>query len=360
MSYWTFVSAFRFLVGVSLAVPLAAQQGRLHPFLAAGKWGYIDSSGRVAIAPSYDKADDFFGGLAVVRIGPASFLVDEHGNTRPVPFEIGRGYFSDGLMVVGSPSDPGRWGFVSRDLTVAIPLEFDAAESFSEGVAAVKRGGKWFYIGPDGKRTIPGDFDEARYFSEGFAPVRLGPRYGFIDHLGHFLVEPRFDEIDDYGFQGGLAAVRVGAVWGYFATNGQMWIEARFRRAGRFSEGVAPVEVGFLWGFVDGTGRLVIEPKYLYADRFECGLAAVEDQATRKTGFIDHSGAMRIGPYFTRRGGFSGDGLAWVGLPHTEAPAVRSARLLAAGPGTDGEAWGYIDRHGAIVWSTRARKLVGR
>ncbi len=55
---------------------------------------------------------------------------------------------------------------------VVIQPQFDAADSFSEGLAQVKIGNKWGYIDKTGKLVIPPQFDEANAFSAGLALVK--------------------------------------------------------------------------------------------------------------------------------------------------------------------------------------------
>ena len=46
------------------------------------KWGYIDSAGEVVIQPGYDDAGEFRGGAALVWIGSEYFLIDREARTR--------------------------------------------------------------------------------------------------------------------------------------------------------------------------------------------------------------------------------------------------------------------------------------
>ena len=45
-----------------------------------GRFGYVDDKGRVAIAPQFDEAHNFFRGAARVRIGQDWFQIDNAGN----------------------------------------------------------------------------------------------------------------------------------------------------------------------------------------------------------------------------------------------------------------------------------------
>jgi hypothetical protein len=77
-------------------------------------------------------------------------------------------------------------GFIDKTGKVVIEPQFDGAESFSEGLAAVKvggvngNGGKYGYIDRMGKFAIALQFDEAASFSEGLAAVKVGNKWGYI------------------------------------------------------------------------------------------------------------------------------------------------------------------------------------
>ena len=55
---------------------------------------------------------------------------------------------------------------------IVIPYQFDEAENFSEGLAAVQLNQKSGYIDKTGKIVIPLSFDHACNFSDGLASVR--------------------------------------------------------------------------------------------------------------------------------------------------------------------------------------------
>jgi hypothetical protein len=109
-------------------------------------------------------------------------------------------------------------GFVTTSKTgqIVINPQFDAADAFSEGLAAVRIGddktGKWGFIDETGKYVVNPQFDFAYSFAEGLARVRTGDsvsgKWGYIDKTGKYVVNPQFDAADV--FVGGLAAVRIG------------------------------------------------------------------------------------------------------------------------------------------------------
>ena len=68
-----------------------------------------------------------------------------------------------GLSLVGK-SD--KHGFVDKNGKLVVPLIYDEAMTFSEGMAAVKQDGKWGYLDSTGKIVIPLKYADAMSFYE--------------------------------------------------------------------------------------------------------------------------------------------------------------------------------------------------
>jgi hypothetical protein len=60
------------------------------------------------------------------------------------------------------------WGYATPDKTIIINPEYQEAQLFYEGFAAVKKGGKFGYINKEGKVVIPFKFFTAKPFQFGF------------------------------------------------------------------------------------------------------------------------------------------------------------------------------------------------
>jgi len=110
------------LIGFIGAEP-SVSRGRLYPVVLDGKWGYMNSSGNIAIGPRFDFAFGFTAGLAAVSLGAGS---------------------------PGAGSPGGRWGYIDKAGKVAVPVDFDSAGPFSEELAPVQRGGMWRFIDTTG------------------------------------------------------------------------------------------------------------------------------------------------------------------------------------------------------------------
>ena len=169
-----------------------------------GRWGYADASGKMQINPQFDRADAFSEGLAAVKLGggPGPYAPYPYYDPRPyAPFHGGGrfGYidtngklvinpqFEDAGMFSGglAPVKMGRWGFVDKSGKVVINPQFDRALPFSEGLAAVKSGKLWGFVDKSGKLAINPQFEEAGSFVKNLAPVKQGKKWGFIDPPGN-------------------------------------------------------------------------------------------------------------------------------------------------------------------------------
>jgi len=102
------------------------QEG-LARFTRAGKVGFFDRRGKVAIEPQYTWAMPFSEGRAAVCEGCTERQEGEHRSVQG-----------------------GRWGFIDRRGRLVIPLKFDEAASFTKGRARVRLGGRPRYILLDG------------------------------------------------------------------------------------------------------------------------------------------------------------------------------------------------------------------
>ena len=200
-------------------------------------------------------------------------------------------------------SSDGKWGYQDKTGTYVIPPQYDRAEDFFEGLAAVGLREKFGYIDPTGRVVIPLQFAHASSFSDGLALVYttwginllgemegvwLFARAGYIDHTGKFVIKPRLVE-NARDFSQGLAAFEPGpsswgsAKWGYLDKTGKWAIKPQFDIAGSFSEGLAPVAVYLdkksgnreKWGYIDQAGKLQIPAEFDGAAAFQHGVARV-------------------------------------------------------------------------------------
>ncbi len=205
----------------------------------------------------------------------------------------------DGKLLPTAASDAtGLFGYLDAAGQWAVPPQFEAARAFTpEGLARVKRKGLWGFLGADLNLRIAHQFQEADGFANGMAAVMVKDKWGFIDTTGAMLVPAQYRRVWRYG-KNGLARVAVGEKkYGFIDRKGSMVIAPQFDLALEF--GNAPVtaaERKGLWGVIDGDGRWVSQPTLRQLDAFQDpGMAAFAPDY-RSVGFIDTTAKVVIAP----------------------------------------------------------------
>lgn len=330
--------------------------------------GYINTDGRVVIPPTFQafgnfNTDDFFNGIALVRIDHHDWYIDTHGKKLFPARDAGP--FSEGLAALRRNGKYGHWN--TRGVVV-IPPRFQSADRFSEGLALVQIGSKYGYIDRKGSFVIPPRFALAFPFRNGIArvikqsgclyigyapcdftvlPLPSSPhalpnqdiarcRYSFVDGSGRTLFPATYQDAND--FSEGLAPVGDGRRWGFINAKGAMVIPPRYQNAQPFSEGLAPVSINDKWGYVDHAGRLVIAPAFPLATPFSEGVAVTEIPGGQYE-FIDKTGSRAI------PGLFEGASSFVMGLAHVRY-------------GTEDPTWAYIDHHGHPVFRYNQHRIL--
>ncbi|MGP1612778.1 MAG: WG repeat-containing protein [Catonella sp.] len=185
------------------------------------RYGYIDEKGKVITPFEYDYAEDFKDGLAIVHIWPDYYYINTKGK------KISEGYanikkFSEGMAAVGSGLMGWHYGYINKKGKKVIPLEYEEAGEFHEGLAAVGDEGKYGYINKKGKKITKLKYDRADDFSEGKAAVKKGKKYGYIDKAGKEIIQMKYDEA--YEFKNGIALVKKNGKYGYIDKKGKIVI----------------------------------------------------------------------------------------------------------------------------------------
>ena len=260
-----------------------------------------------------------------------------------------------------------------------IPLQFDRAESFSEGLARVTDPAGVRFIDQTGKSVI--DMNVVRWagkplspfedFSEGLAPVSTPEdprRMGFIDRAGRIAIEPRFAWA--YGFQGGFAKVEVGGppdrTGGIIDRQGTFVIPPRYRLLGLMNGGLASFTSGDgKRGFLNERNEVAIQPVYDFVGGFSEGLCPVK--RAERWAYIDRAGREVVTlPAETRYAGSFAEGLAQIesdlgwsfvrrdGMPAFGAYFRRADRFVdgLARVVLDGRYVGYVNREGRLVYQS--------
>lgn len=322
--------------------------------LSDERWGYIDASGKIAIAPQFERAAEFSEGLAAVKKGSTFGYVDPQGKLALVPEQTPVGAlhrrFADGRAVVRVAR---REGAIDRDGKLVIPARFVSIGDFSEGHALACDDEACGWIDVDGRRVLGpagmGGSPLRGGIATGWLSMGMGRKRAFLHRLGRGRLPEEYE--DTGNFSEGLVAVRLEKRWGYVDGDGAPRIPLRFEWAGDFSEGLAPVRAERVrCGYIDPSGAFAIPARFRDCRPFSNGRArvdlATDEHDAPRVGFIDRTGTPVVvgdetDPPFDSALDFAG-GLAAVG----QGGAVLT---VAAGVPT-GALLGYVDPTGRYVW----------
>jgi tetratricopeptide (TPR) repeat protein len=210
-------------IGLRLAAPVGSRETS-EDHTGDQPWvGQIDSNHKFTPRTKYYEFR-----AIVDRAGAWRYNRDEYPDTQPPPDRIDSGdpatsqseyayngraesywpvYPSDST-ITPSRSENGYCGYNNRDLT-AISARFDWAGKFHQGLALVLKDGKFGFINAAGEFIIPPRFEAAGSFSEGVAPAldSVSHKWGYINTSGQFVIAPRF--LGAYRFSAGLAIVAI-------------------------------------------------------------------------------------------------------------------------------------------------------
>ena len=240
--------------------------------------------------------------------------------------------FNEGLAPVGRPCGEipytsWEFGFMDKTGKIVIPLEYDGAFPFSEGLAAVNKDGKLGFIDKTNTAVIPFDYSAAAggSFIGGIASVWKDGKCGAINKANETVIPFEYDDwlyISDNDFM----VTRKNGKTGVIDINNKIIIPfGLYDNIDSSSNGIARAEKGQLWGYVDKTGKIIAPIEHNLTTHFNEGLACVCKDG--KWSYLDATGSTILTVDYERACHFS-DGLAWVCQ--------------------DGK-WGCIDKSGNVV-----------
>jgi hypothetical protein len=256
--------------------------------------------------------------------------------------------------------------YIDKEGKIIINPQFAVASVFREGLALVKTSGdngKFGFINEDGKYEIAANYKDGTVFSEGLAwVVSENGAPTAIDSKGEIKITLQDAETVKI-FRDGLAAFSIlkdgEYQWGFVDKEGKVIISPQFSATGNFSEGKCEVlNKDGKWGYVDAEGKLIINYQFDAANKFVDGQAAVGFDG--KAGAIDENGKYVINPQFDeiRTDGDlyairQGDKWGWSNregeiIINPQFESVYSFSGGESAPVKMGKDWGYVDKEGKV------------
>ncbi len=260
-----------------------------------GKWGVVDKTGKIIIPIEYDGWIDY-GYCLLMKKKSKWSIVNKAEKTIVQVDDFDNLVFREGLALV---QNCGLHGFIDMDGKEIVPLEYDEANHFSEGIAVVSEGivhgtRKWGCIDKTGKFVVPFvlEYDSIGYFKEGLVVVKKDDKCGCIDKTGKLVVPVEYDEVLRSGDS--ILGVKKNGKWGCVDKTGKFVVPVEYDNFPRFSDGLAWVKKGGKWGCIDSNGNVVVpvELKYDRIGFFSENLTWVKKDG--KWGCIDKNGKVAV------------------------------------------------------------------
>jgi WG containing repeat len=137
------------------------------------KWGFMDKSGALVIAPQFIDVGDFSEGLAAAEVP-----IDQSKET-PCPLSEHSTY-----------TVAKKFGYIDRAGRMIIAPQWEYAGAFVGGLAGVSMCDKASLIDKTGRAHIDTQFDAVAPFVGALARVNVGSLIGYIDKTGKVIWPP--------------------------------------------------------------------------------------------------------------------------------------------------------------------------
>lgn len=254
--------------------------------IQGGKNGFIDSKGREITKFIYDKASNFYNGVARVMLinkkKEVFGFVNRQGKeiTKIEYVEVGE--FQNGFTYVKTfpiydkkkkVNIPSKYGFIDKTGKPLTENKYTWIGKISEGIVACRNEQGFGYINNTGREIIPFILQDAKPFQEGIAFIKLPPPFFQKKQIGKPLSVsisyPWVNRIKSLGKADLLKDDTIAALvnfssegkYGAIDSNGIVLINFQYSDVGKFTNNIAPVK-SIKWGCINKNGKTIIDCKY--------------------------------------------------------------------------------------------------
>ena len=262
------------------------------------KYGFINKKGKIIIPIIYDDASPFYERLSAVKKGNKYGFVDSKGRDR-IPFKYDDVFlgFSKGLSNVTVIDS---CGYIYKRGKVVVPIKYATCYPFlSDLTHVITFDGESFLMNKKGQLIkYSKDLHEYKRL---WSPLNSYPGSfktstgrGRINRKGDTLIPPLYSSVGN--FQEKRSIVQRNGKWGFYNDSGEMILKPTFDDLWHFTQGLAKFKLNGLWGYVKKNGEIAIEPRFDSAGEFRKGLAYIKLDGL--FGYINRKGKIIIEPQF--------------------------------------------------------------
>ncbi|HET6993185.1 MAG TPA: WG repeat-containing protein [Bacteroidia bacterium] len=260
------------------------------------KYGYTDRNGKIVIQPVYNYCDAFSEGLAIVspKDGKAS-IIDKTGKVLVEDLGPGAGFYRFYNGLARCRNEDGNYGFLDATGKRVIPPYLDVAEDFSHNRAIVGINNRYGLIDRTGKFVVPNDYDFFYDLEDGYYQTKdVEGNAGVVDSLGNEILKPVYSEV--YHLQKNYFTVEKDGLNGCYSLSGKEIFPPKSSSEIYFYNGRCKVISNGKSGIIDSTGKFVVPMVYDSIGAFFKGYATV--MMGKKFGAIDSTGKVVIQPQY--------------------------------------------------------------
>ena len=237
-----------------------------------GKYGCIDTQGKLVTEIKYDMITIFDEGLAIGKRENRFYILNQ-----------------------------------KKEELYELEASIDSMFHFSDGFARFVSDGKQGFVNRKGAIAIEAQFLYSGQFSCSLARACLKEQeYGYIDTLGHWHIKPLYCYASGFSKDEKLAQVRKKGTLeeGYVFTSGYFFHPEHGNTYRPFSNGLAQTSNKGKYGYINIFGQWEIPPMFegSHGLSFSCDVCIV--QGKHLLGIIDKTGNWRIKPKYSHLADF--------------------------------------------------------
>jgi hypothetical protein len=288
--------------------------------------GFIASNGDWIFKEKLNAAGELSEGLIFVESADWTGFINLNGE-RIIKTNFS-GDFHEGMVRISENNENKPFGFMDKSGKTAIPLKYNAASDFREGLAAVMSDGKWGYIDKNGEEVIPFKYSRALDFRNDMAVVCTNEGNnqlcGVINKSGKEIVPLKFQEVGElnsvvFRMVENVFPVTINYRSGLSNTQGENVTPLIYDQVKYFGQNYFLVKKGGQSGILDkGAKEIIPLGMYDISVKDETGTMYVVDKNKDLTALYDKYGKQILPFKYTRVSGFVG-GLAIVSTGHGQS-----------------------------------------
>ncbi len=231
---------------------------------------YLTQSADTLNSIPYSTAKPFVNGLAIVKIGAVSMLINNKNEI--IKESRNLNFISHDESFIKFKDDKG-FGYISIEQDEPSNERYDQCTVFYNLVSAVQKNKEWFLINSRGEK-LSATYTSLQYANEDKWIYQQNNKFGFINSKGEVLTSPIYDIL--YPISDHLSVFAVDNNWGYLDADGQEKVPAIYPLAWSFVNGYARIIYNGMIGFINKEGAIAITPQYIEVRDFYSGLARVQ------------------------------------------------------------------------------------